>query len=347
MHRCQTCDKVMVCDYFIDNFFVVVSLLPMTSMIRWGLGKKDQSNRQNTENFLWNGLTGRGKKEKCPNPWEFAFQINLWVLCGFVHQCHNNRTRHFPGRIKYSHNVARWPVGLTVTLLRDRNGNSRQSLSFSHLFSWFQESSRSCRARGSWANEEFWHEMVDFGEMIQLLRAGVLQTFILHDVWVNCDPEIKPMAQVAKCILNFPFSLYNNSNNDLFIDNSKSFNNWPRSAQSISSFCLDIKPPGNTSLLHCYFLIIYTITTVCINICVSDVGILQKFRSGHCILYNITACKDLSNCGKKQEASKLRNKGIWLGEPALCGWLLLTNTTRSSGGGQSRWSNGSSCPWDR
>lgn len=119
MHRCQTCDKVMVCGYFIDNFFVVVSLLPMTSMIRWGLGKKDQSNRQNTENFLWNGLTGRGKKEKCPNPWEFAFQINLWVLCGFAHQCHNNRTRHFPGRIKYSHNVARWPVGLTVTLLRE------------------------------------------------------------------------------------------------------------------------------------------------------------------------------------------------------------------------------------
>lgn len=36
--------------------------------------------------------------------------------------------------------------------------------------------------------------MEDFGEMIQPLRAGVLQTFILHDVCGNFDPETKPYA---------------------------------------------------------------------------------------------------------------------------------------------------------
>lgn len=37
------------------------------------------------------------------------------------------------------------------------------------------------------------------------------------------------------------------------------------------------------SLLHCYCFIIYTITTICLNICFSDTDTLKEFRSGHCL----------------------------------------------------------------
>lgn len=61
--------------------------------------------------------------------------------------------------------------------------------------------------------------------MIQPLRAEVLQMLIVHDICSNCDPETKAMPNGSKCILNVPFPLYNKSNNYLFIDNSKTFNN--------------------------------------------------------------------------------------------------------------------------
>lgn len=137
------------------------------------------------------------------------------------------------------------------------------------------------------------------------------------------------MPKGSKCILDVLFSLYNKSNNDLFIDNSKTFNNWPRWVQGMGSSWLGMKPPGNISLLCWYCLIIYT--NYHNRLCKFAFLILAPWRSSGqdvvCILYSITTCKYLSNCGKEQEASELTEKsGVKLGAPALYSWLLLSKT---------------------
>lgn len=128
---------------------------------------------------------------------------------------------------------------------RDRNGTSRQRPSFSCIFSCFPESNRSCKTRDSWANEEFWHEMMDSGEIIQPVRVANIYSAMMYVVTVFQTQSHMP--QDSKCIPNFLCSWYKNSNNNLFTDNGKTFINWPKSIQTIVSSWPGMKPLGNIS----------------------------------------------------------------------------------------------------
>lgn len=177
----------------------------------------------------------------------------------FAHQCHSNGTRHFPGIIKYSCNAARWPVGLVVTLLRETEmGPQDKALPSVIFFPAFR------KAAGH-AEQEAYEPMRNFDTKWWILEKWFDRSRLESCKHLLCVMYVvivtqkqSHMPQGSKCILNFLFLLYNNSNNDLFIDNGKTFNNWPRSVRSISSSWLGIKPSGNISLLHCYCLIIYT-----------------------------------------------------------------------------------------
>lgn len=169
-------------------------------------------------------------------PLRVCFSNSSLSFMWFGHQCQSNGTWHFPGIIKYSHNVARWPVGPAVTLLRQREMGPKvkafPSVIFCSVF----------RKAAGHAEQEAYEPMRNFDT-----KWCILEKWFDHSGLESCKrlfcklyvvivtQKQSHMPQGSKCILNFPFSSYNNRNNDLFIDNGKTFHNWPRLVQSIRS----------------------------------------------------------------------------------------------------------------
>lgn len=191
-------------------------------------------------------------------PLRVCFLNSSLSFMWFAHQCHSNGMPHFPGIIKYSHNVARWPIGPAVTLLRETEmGPQDKALSSVVFFPVFRKTAGHGEQEAHEPVRNFdmkWWILEKWSNDSGLESCKHLFS-VMHVVIVTQKQSDVP--QGSKCILHFPFSLYNNSNDDLFIDNDKTFNDCPRSVQGISSSWLGIKPPGNISLLCSYCLIIY------------------------------------------------------------------------------------------
>lgn len=211
-----------------------------------------QSYWQRHKRFLQTRLREMSK------PLRICFSNSSVSLTCFAHQCHGNGTPHFPGIIKYSLNVARWPIGPAVTLLRETEmGPQDKALPSGFFFPVFRKAAGHSEQETrepmrnfdmKWCFFEKWSNYSGLESCKHLL--SMMYVLIVTQ-------KQSHMPKCSKCILNVLFSLYNNSDNDLFIDNGKTFNNWPRSVQGISSSWLGIKPPGNISLLCSYCLIIY------------------------------------------------------------------------------------------
>lgn len=166
-------------------------------------------------------------------PLRVCFSNSFFSSMWFAHQCHSNGTWHFPGIIEYSHNVARWPVGPTVTLLRETEmGPQDKGLPSAVFIPIFR------KATGH-AKQDTHEPMRNFDMKWWILEKWFNQSGCKHLICmiyvVIVIQKQSHMPQDSKCTPNFLLSWYKNSNNNLFKDNGKTFISWPNSVQSISS----------------------------------------------------------------------------------------------------------------